>query len=172
MCEPATITAGLAIASAVGGVYAQRQMANAQEDYNQKQYANTMQAFRDNIAQTNLMQDQEHAQAVQQKTINNMQAAKALSTAAVSAGESGVSGLSVDALLSDLAGQRDRYNESVDTNYQNASAAIDNQRRNISTQAASQINSLRTPQMPDYLGAGLRIATAYDNYKNPRPSGR
>ena len=171
MCGPAALPI-LAIGSSIAGLYAQKQAANEQEDANNRQFANTMQAFRDNVAQTNLMQSQEQAQAIQQKTQNNLQAQKALSTATVSAGESGVSGLSVDALLSDLAGSRDRFNESVDQNYANASAAINNQRQNLGTQAASQINSLRTPQMPDYLGAGLRIATAYDNYKNPRPNGR
>lgn len=161
MCDPI-------IASTVVGVYGQRQQEKAQNAYNEQQAKNAMEAYRANIAQTNLMQSQEHAAASQKINENNRAAEAAKAKALVSAGESGIAGLSVDALLADLSGDQARYNESVNQNYENASMAIDNQRKNAQTNASSQINQLKTPQSPDYLGAALRIGQAAYDYKNPR----
>lgn len=165
MCD---IPTTLLVLSTVAGVEGQRQQAKAQDAYNKQQAKNAMEAYKANIAQTNLMQSQEHAAATQKINENNRAAEAAKATALVSAGESGISGLSVDTLLADLAGGQARYNESVNQNYENASMAIDNQRTNAQVNAASQINSLKTPQSPDYLGAALRIGTAVYDYKNPR----
>ena len=168
MCEPTTALLVLSAASAAAGVYGQQQQAKAQNAYNDQQAKNTMEAYRANLAQTNLMQSQEHAAATQKINENNRAAEAAKATALVSAGESGISGLSVDALLANLSGEQARYNESVNQNYENASMAIDNQRTNAKVTAASQINSLKTPQSPDYLGAALRIGTAVYDYNNPK----
>ena len=167
MCNAAAMFA-LNVASTVAGVEGQRQEAKAQNAYNDQQAKNAMEAYKANLAQTNLMQSQEHAAATQKVNENNRAAEAAKAKALVSAGESGISGLSVDTLLADLSGEQARYNESVNQNYQNASLAIDNQRTNAQVTAASQINSLKTPKSPDYLGAALRIGTAYDDYKNPQ----
>lgn len=167
MCEPTAMLA-LSVASTVAGVYGQQQQAKAQQAYNDQQAKNAMEAYKANLAQTNLMQSQEHAAATQKINENNRAAEAAKAKALVSAGESGISGLSVDALLANLSGEQARYNESVNQNYENASMAIDNQRTNAQVNAASQINSLKTPQSPDYLGAALRIGTAVYDYKNPR----
>ena len=169
MCN-ATAMMVLNVAATVAGVYGQQQQAKAQKDYNDQQAKNTMEAYKANLEQTNLMQSQEHAAATQKVNENNRAAEAAKATALVSAGESGISGLSVDALLANLSGEQARYNESVNQNYQNASMAIDNQRTNAQVNAASQINSLKTPQAPDYLGAALRIGGAIYDYKNPRVS--
>lgn len=168
MCEPTTALLVLSAASAAAGVYGQQQQAKAQNAYNDQQAKNTMEAYRANLAQTNLMQSQEQAAASQKINENNRAAEAAKAKALVSAGESGISGLSVDALLADLSGEQSRYNESVNQNYENASMAIDNQRRNVQINASSQINSLKTPQTPDYFGAALRIGQAAYDYKNPR----
>ena len=167
MCN-ATAMLVLNVASTVAGVYGQQQQAKAQKAYNDQQAKNTMEAYKANLEQTNLMQSQEHAAATQKVNENNRAAEAAKATALVSAGESGISGLSVDALLANLSGEQARYNESVNQNYENASMAIDNQRTNAQVNAASQINSLKTPQSPDYLGAALRIGQAAYDYKNPR----
>ena len=164
MCEPTTLMA-LSIASSVAGVYGQQQAANAQEAMNQRQYDNIMQARAANINQTNLMQEQERESAMQRQEQNNLRARAAQSTATVSAGESGISGLSVDALLADLGTQQNRFNTSVDTNFDRTTQAIAIQRDNASINAASQINQLKTPQAPDYLGAALRIGQAVDTYR-------
>ena len=167
MCN-ATALLVLNAASTAAGVYGQQQQAKAQNAYNDQQAKNAMESYRANIAQTNLMQSQEHAAATQKVNENNRAAEAAKAKASVSAGESGISGLSVDALLAELSGEQARYNDSVNQNYQNASMAIDNQRTNAHINASSQINQLKTPQSPDYLGAALRIGQAAYDYKNPR----
>lgn len=157
----------LSIGSAVSGVVAQQNAASAQEAYNQRQYQNVMQARAANFNQVNLEQQQERENAMQKLEQNDLNARAAASTARVSAGESGVSGLSVDSLLADIGTKSNRYTTSVDTNYDRVSQALNNQRQNIDINAASQINQLKTPQAPDYLGAALRIGTAaYDYDKN------
>ena len=171
MCNSAAMFV-LNVASTVAGVEGQRQQAKAQNAYNEQQAKNAMEAYRANLEQTNLMQSQEHAAATQKVNENNRAAEAAKATARVSAGESGISGLSVDTLLADLSGEQARYNESVNQNYQNASMALDNQRTNAQVNAASQINSLKTPQSPDYLGAALRIGQATYDYKHPRVNSR
>lgn len=170
MCEPTTILAIASVASTVASVSAQQEAANAQEAANQRQYDNTLKAMAANVNQTNAEHMQQREASIQKLEENNMAARAAKATATTAAGESGISGLSVDALLSDLSGRQGRYASSVTTNYQNAEMAINNQRENIGINAANQINSLKTPQAPDYLGAALRIGnTAYDYY-NPRVS--
>lgn len=160
MCEPTTILAIASVASTVASVSAQSQAASAQSAANQRQYENTMKARAANLNQTNLMQQQEREGAVQKIDQNNMAARAAKATATVAAGENGISGLSVDALLSDLGTKQGRFNSSVQTNFDNTTMAISNQRENIDINAASQINSLKTPAMPDYFGAALRIGNA------------
>lgn len=171
MCmEPVT---ALAIASAVStamSVNAQQQAADQQAASNQRQYENSMRAMAANVNQTNAEHMQQREASIQKLSENNMTATAAKATATTSAGESGISGLSVDALLADLSGRQGRYTDSVTTNYQNAEMAINNQRENIGINAASQINNLKTPQAPDYVGAALRIGTTAYDYYNPRVS--
>jgi hypothetical protein len=157
----------LTIASSAAQLIAQQQAADAQTAANQRQYQNTMQARAANLNQTNLEMTQEREAAMQKLTENNLAARAAVSTAKVSSGEAGVSGLSVDALMSDLGNKQNRYNSSVSTNYDRSMGAIENQRQNIGINAASQINSLKTPAMPDYFGAALRIGNSVYNYQNP-----
>lgn len=173
MCLPALALApglmtGLQIASSVMGVIGQMEAQSAQEEANQRQYENTMRARAANINQTNLMQQQEREAAMQKLDENNMAARAAKSTATASAGDNGISGLSVDALIADLGSKQKRFNSSVSTNYDLASAGIANQRENVDINAASAINGLKTPAMPDYFGAALRIGKSINDYNNPQ----
>lgn len=165
MCLPALAAApalmqGLQIASAVVSVVGQMQAQQAQEQANQRQYEATMQARAANLNQTNLMQQQEREASMQKLEENNLKATAARSTARVSSGEAGISGLSVDALLADINTKQNRFDSAVQTNYDRAGTAIDSQRINIQTNAANQINQLKTPAMPDYFSAALRIGNA------------
>lgn len=168
MCEPTTILAIASVASTVGSLAAQSSAADAQAATNQRQYENTMRAYRENVNQTNLMQQQEREGSMQKLEANNLAARSAQATATVAAGENGISGLSVDALLGDLSMKQGRYNSSVTTNFDRAESAIQAQRENVYANAASQINGLQTPAAPDYLGAGLKIAGAYNDYSKAK----
>lgn len=165
MCE---LTTALAIASAVGGVVQQQQTQRAQEKYNQATYDNQMTSFRYNQANSNFNRIQEAENLAEQKVTNNAAARRAKSTATVSAGESGVQGKSVDALLAELSGMAGKDNSNAETNYLRRDQSIQADAYNNWVTASSNINKLETPRAPDYLGAALKISTAYDKYKNPK----
>jgi hypothetical protein len=169
MCDPIT---ALSIASSVAGVVAQQQAADAQEAANQRQYEAAMRARAANLNQSNLQMSQEREAAVQKLEENNLKARGAAGAARVAAGESGVSGLSVDALLADLGNNQNRYNSSVVTNYDRSMGAIENQRQNIQASAESTINSLKTPAAPDYLGTALRIGNTVYDYDKKQNNGK
>lgn len=167
MCEPTTMMV-LSIASTAASVYQQQQNMKAQERYNQQTYDNQMTAYRYNQAQSNFTRQQEAQNLAETKIVNNNAARKAVSTATVAAGESGVTGLSVDALLADLSGRAGRDNTSAEVNYLRRDNAIQTDAFNNWSNTASAINKLETPKAPDYLGAALKIGSSVYDYKNPR----
>jgi hypothetical protein len=170
MCD---VTAALAIASVVSTastVYQQQQAANAQADANQRTYDAQMAAYNANIANANLTKVQEAENLSQKKIENNAQARREMAKATVAGGEAGISGLSVDALLAELGGNAGDANASAEQNYLRRDRAIEADKMNAWAGTASAINSLKTPQEPDYIGAGLRIANTANDYFNPRVS--
>nr|WP_217345179.1 hypothetical protein [Noviherbaspirillum sp. L7-7A]MBV0879408.1 hypothetical protein [Noviherbaspirillum sp. L7-7A] len=164
-----TASGALAGLSAIGtgaGLYGQQQAAHAQEKSNAAQRQNAITARNQNLTQIEQQKQQLTEQAGQKVFENNLQARKALSTSRVSAGENGVSGLSVDALLGEIEASQSRYNTSVGANLTDNVTALNMQRENVQTSAVNQVSSLKTPQMPDYLGASLRIgSTLANSYK-------
>lgn len=168
MCEPATLTAAtLAITAAAtyASVQAQEQQASAQRQVNERQSQNIYAANAANQNQVNVQEQQSREQAIQKKTENDYIAREAIAKSRTAAGESGISGLSVDYLLADLAGKRDKFDSSVDANYNYSYMNSENQRANVAFDATSAINGLKAPVLPDYVGAGLRIAQAGVDYK-------
>lgn len=167
MCvDPVTALAITSAASATMQVVGQQQAANAQTQANQRQYDAIMAARAANINQTNLMQQQEREGAMQKLEENNLKANAALSTAKVASGEAGVSGLSVNSLLADLGTKQNRFNSSIETNYDRTTEAINIQRQNVGINAQSQTAQLKAPAMPDYFGAALRIGNALNGISN------
>lgn len=157
MCEPTTL-ALLSMASAGAGLVGQVSAAGAQADANQRQYDNAIQARSDNANQITLRRQQE-GEAASQKTIENDSQARQAQATAMAMG--GPSGLSVDALLGDMRRKQATYNQSVNENLDRTNFALDNQLTNVNRGTASDINSLKNPDMPDFLGAALRIGGTY-----------
>jgi hypothetical protein len=170
MCDPVTATLVITAASAASSVYAQDQTAKAQTKANQQTYDSQIKAYNTNIANANLMKSQESDNLAVTKMTNNAKARRDESKATVAAGESGVSGLSVGGLLAELRGQAGQANMAAETNYLRRDAAIEMDRQNAWAGTANAINSLKTPQQPDYIGAGLKIAQAGVDYRvNSQP---
>ena len=181
MCEPMTI---LAIASVAASTYAQKQQADAQESMNERTYQSQMTAYNANIAKGNQdyaninLTKQQEAEKTSAKLIeNNAATRRDMAKATVASGEAGVSGISVEGLLAELGGRGGSANSVAETNYLRSDRALEVDRENVYASSmnswsntASAINSLKTPVEPDYLGAGLKIASiGYDAY-NPRVS--
>lgn len=170
MCDPVTATLVISAASAASSVYAQDQAAKAQSKANQQTYDSQMVAYNTNIANANRMKVQESENLAVTKLENNAKARRDEAKATVAAGEAGVSGLSVGGLLAELRGKAGEANTAAEVNYLRRDAAIEMDRQNAWAGTANAINSLKTPQAPDYIGAGLKIAQAGVDYRvNSQP---
>ena len=178
MCEPTTIalaTLALSAATTVAGVAGQQQQASAtasaQNDFNRQTERNQLVARNQNLANLENQRNTAREDTTEQVNLNAMALRKAQATARVSAGESGVSGLSVDALLRDLSGRAGFDNATATENYLRQDESINARRENVQNGAVSAVNSIRNPviQAPDYLGAALKIGQAglgtYSDYQ-------
>lgn len=160
MCvDPIT---ALTIASSVSSVVAQQSAADQQADANRRNYENQMTAYRYNLANANATKVQESENLSQKKIENNAEVARQQATATVAAGEAGVSGNSVGALLAELGGRGGQANASAETNYLRTDRAIEADKMNMWAGTASNIGQLQTPATPDYFGAALKIGTTID----------
>jgi hypothetical protein len=109
MCNPAVLATTFGLQAGVNFL-GQQQQAKAQEAYQaQASLAERQRAIQE---QRSIRMRQGQEQEATNREINEMskKAREAVSTAQVSAGESGVSGLSVDALLQDYENQSLAYN--------------------------------------------------------------
>jgi hypothetical protein len=171
MCDPVSMSSAvlaMTAASVAAQVKAQQDQASQQSQANEKQYQNTMLTYANNNTQVNLQEQQLRAQAAEKMNQNNLQAQVATGKSAAIAGASGAGGNSTNAALGAITGTQDRYNNSVLANYDSGIASSEVSRQNVYGSAASTINGLKTPVLPDYMSAGLRIAQAGYDYSNPR----
>lgn len=145
------ISAGLSIASAVAGFAGATEQANAQNAFYAQNARAAQSALATDYANLGLKSLQERKAASQQKFETNLDALKARSTARVAAGEAGVTGLSVDALIGDYFASEGRKVQAIDTNYDmtrnNILAEMDSAQAN----AQSRINSVQTARPPSML---------------------
>lgn len=165
MCAPTTLMA-LQIASAAGGLVAQQQAASEQERVNRQNYESQMTAYRYNLANANATKVQESENLAAKKIDIDAETRRKQATAAVAAGEAGVSGLSVDGLLASIGAEGGRAATNAEVNYLRADRAIEADKINSWSGAATNIGQMKTPQGPDYFGAALRIGDAAYKY-NP-----
>lgn len=162
MCIP---MAALQIMSSVGGLIAQQSAADQQAEANRRNYENQMTAYRYNLANANATKVQEAENLSAKKMEIGSDVARKQATATVAAGEAGVSGLSVDALMAGIMGDGGRANTNAEVNYLRADRAIEADKMNSWSGAASNIGQMKTPASPDFLGAGLKIGETVDKYK-------
>jgi len=177
MCEPTTMTAATmmklqlatTIASTTMSLMAQRQQAQAQAQA-QKDAAKRENAryLREASAQR-LKEAQEDLVLANEIQESDKKARAARATAKVSAGESGVTGLSVDALMDDYTRQEADYRFSLTE--QNRLQGINNQIQLDEMGYRNQNNLIKINQpikKPDYLGSMVNLAgsslTIQSNY--------
>ena len=178
MCPPVVVAvAGLAISAASAAMsYVQGQnAAKAQSQAYQQQYQQNTQSAQKAAVQQYAAVDQrmlqEQAAADVEKDQSALEARKAAATTRVAAGEAGISGLSVDALLSDIYGQSAKYNDQVDQNTEWTAQQLQREKEGVKAQTVDRINSVQKPtiQRPNFIDLGLRIGGAavnsYSSYK-------
>lgn len=161
MCDPISGAAFAisALSTAVGYVGAQ-EAADAQNEAYEANRVNALNAFADKQAQMDRRAVQEQEAASNRKFENNLERRAAQATAMVAAGESGVSGLSVEALFNDLGARTARANANIDHNTDYTMQQLEAEKRGQTYQTLDRINSVKRGTEPSLIDAGLRIAAA------------
>lgn len=156
------LTFALSAASAVVGYMGQQQQykaAMAQKIENDRAAAEAARHRYDSI---NNSLNSEQKKASSENLEGQIAGLQARSKAKTAAGEAGLqlSGLSVEALLSDFTGQQERYLGKIDQNYQTTLTAYEDEKKGAYDTARARINSVAMPTKPSFAGAALRIADA------------
>jgi len=191
------IAVAAAVISTATTMYAQSEQADATTEYQKKAQQTRDKEIADNYAlslasmehqQEGLQQRirQEQEATVTEEERNARAAASARATARTAAGEAGVAGLSVEALLNDFTAQEGRYRYGVRRNNELVTDQLTAEMEGARAQAQGRIHSITSLNLepvsrPTYLGAALRIGGdalgAYAKYSrpsttNPTPSRR
>lgn len=157
----------LSAAGAITGYSAEKQQAAAQQQYYENNRIAANKAAVNTYASQQNRALQEKAAASQEEQKLNIDAMKGRSTAHVAAGEAGVSGLSVDALIADYYGQQGRYERTLSNNYQMNADYLRGEMDATQAQTEGRINSVQQAQTPSFADAALRILGAgVDSYGN------
>lgn len=175
MCDPITmVAAALGTAQTVTGYIGERQAAAAQ---------NAMVRENQKAANTNLVREyadvqtrqieEEDAAAVQKQDISrDARAARATTMAA--AGEAGVSGLSVDALLADVYGKEATAKDRISQNSGFTTSNLTREMDGLKAKAQDRINSMPWATGPSPFATALKIGgiglDSYNRYGKPKQS--
>ena len=155
MCPP-IIAAGLGIASMGAQVMGQRQMAKTQAKVQKNASAAERQRYLHEVSSMRLQQGQEQVAAAQRIQESTRKAREARSTARVSAGEAGVAGLSVDALINDLTREEASYNFATQQQTQMNDVNRSLRLRDAGLGFTNNMLRINKPiEQPNYLGAAL-----------------
>lgn len=170
------VQAALGVGQAVMGHAAASQQAAMVNQQNHRRAEQLRIATIQDYDALNAMNDELVEGAVQQTNEAQLDGMRARGTAEAASGEAGVSGLSVDALMRDIFGQEQRFNESVNINLERQRTQLGREGQAIHKQGQNVVNSMPRPQKPSLLATGLRAGTsvvgAYqDNFKVKRPGG-
>ncbi len=174
MCEPATIAAaGLALSAASAGVAydAQRTQAKNNNKLAEAQARNANDAARRSYEQEQRRLRQVRDASRQKLTERRRQANEDRATARVRAGEAGVSGLSVTALLDNIQRRGLDDEQTIQTNYFNQYQQSQDTLYSIYAGNTSRNNSARSnvSEGPSAAAAGLSLAgaglNAYTTYR-------
>lgn len=175
----ATMAGLQAVGSAVSamGALASYQQQQSQYKAEQQRYKqNQLLAQRsmlEQARQVSLREEQERSAAIDRKMQSNIEAAKAQGRMVASAGEAGVSGMSIASLLADVERTRLNNEGTINRNFQAIKQQGQVDREGLLSQAEGRINSMNIPQAPSLLGTGLQIAgiglEGYNKYRSKLP---
>lgn len=169
------LSAALGIGQAAVGYMAQQEMANQQQAANEAHAERLRLARIEDYDALNEMDQQATEGAVDQINEAQLDGLRARDTALVASSAGGVTGLSVDALMQDLFGQEQRFNESVNVNLDRQRNQFAREGQSMYRQGENIVASMPQPQRPSLLAAGLKAGTslygAYDDYFKIRPQG-
>jgi hypothetical protein len=146
----------MGVAQSALQITGQRQQAKTQAKVQKNASAAERQRYLQEVSSMRVQQGQEQVAAAQRIQESTRKAREARSTARVSAGEAGVAGLSVDALINDLTREEANYrfatNQQLQMNDVNRTMQLDQAGLGF-TNNMLRIN--RPIEQPNYLGAAL-----------------
>lgn len=177
MCEMMAMATALQVATTAYQTYSADQQVDAQNDFAKQQAKEGSKLARESFiaqaGQMNLRDSQEAEAASTELTTSAKKAAEARATARVSAGEAGVSGVSVDALINDFYDQEAGYSEGVKRNLELGRDQTKAELHGLRSNALDRSLSFKRPlaQRPSYLAAGItaggQAAQGYMRYRYP-----
>ena len=148
----------LALGAAQAGmqIQGQRQQAKTQAEVQRRASAAERQRYLHEVSSMRIQQGQEQVAAAQKMSESARKAMEARATARVSAGEAGVAGLSVDALINDLTRQEAEYSFNVQKQAQMSDVNRQLQLRDAGLGFTNNMLRINKPiEQPNYLGAAL-----------------
>jgi len=155
MCPP-VVAVALGVAQAGMQIQGQRQMAKTQAEVQRRASAAERQRYLHEVSSMRIQQGQEQVAAAQKMSESARKAMEARATARVSAGEAGVAGLSVDALINDLTRQEAEYSFNVQKQTQMSDVNRQLQLRDAGLGFTNNMLRINKPiEQPNYLGAAL-----------------
>jgi len=156
MCNPIAIGLALGGAQTVSQISGQRQMAKAQGQAQANASAAERQRYLQEVSSMRVQQGQEQVAAAQRINESAKKAREARATARVSAGEAGIAGLSVDALINDLTKQEAEYSFATQQQLQMNDVGRSMQLENAGLSFTNNMLRINKPiEQPNYLGAAL-----------------
>ena len=156
MCDPVTIAATMAVAQAGTTVIGQQQQAKTQAEAQRRASAAERQRYLHEVSSMRMQQQQEQVAAAQKLSESARKAMEARATARVSAGEAGVAGLSVDALINDLTRKEAEYSFNVQEQTRMSDVNRQLQLRDAGLGFTNNMLRINKPiEQPNYLGAAL-----------------
>lgn len=159
-----SIVAG--IGTPIYSYFAQQSAANQQADYQNRMYAANQkiaeQSLLSQYADISLRQQQETEKAAQEMRIISAQAREARSTAAVSAMESGVSGLSIDSLMNDYYRKESEGLFMTQRQLKNTMFQFERTKEGLGAEYQSRVLGMtpRPVEYPSLVATGLRVGGA------------
>ena len=152
----AAISTTMGVASAGAQMYGQRQQAKTQAKVQKNASAAERERYLREVSSMRVQQGQEEVAAAQRVNESARKAREARATARVSAGEAGVAGLSVDALINDLTREEANYNFATQQQLQMNDVGRSMQLDNAGLSFTNNMLRINRPiEKPDYLGAAI-----------------
>jgi len=140
---------GLSIMGAMMEYQAASDQADAQNQYYMQNAREAQRAATDQYMYQNRRLVQEQAATEQEMFENSVTAMERRGTAHASAGEAGVSGLYVDALIGNIFAREGRQRMALDTQYQMNRDNVLSEMDQTRAQSQGRINSVQRAQPPD-----------------------
>jgi hypothetical protein len=163
MCDALGVIAGMSSLVSYAGAQDQAQLTNSR---NLLESRDALHARDDEVRQQILQENQQKANLAQQKLDNDVQAMEVMSKASLSAGEAGVAGRVVDAIMTKYERDRLTTNTTLSSDIENIALQGTFNRAGADAQTQSRLNQLQPVQGPSALGLVAELGMAYGEAKH------